>query len=33
MQLRSLSSPSETAHNKDILKMFLMACEVRTVDG
>lgn len=31
MQLRSLSSPSEIAHNEDILKIFLMACEVRTV--
>ncbi|MCD7465523.1 hypothetical protein HAX54_001468 [Datura stramonium] len=26
-----LSSPSEIAHNEDILKIFLMACEVRTV--
>lgn len=31
MQLRSLSSPSEIAHNDDILRIFLMACEVRTV--
>lgn len=31
MQLRSLSSPSEIAHNEDILRIFLMACEVRTV--
>lgn len=31
LQLRSLSSPSEIAHNEDILRIFLMACEVRTV--
>ncbi|KAK4337750.1 hypothetical protein RND71_042237 [Anisodus tanguticus] len=31
LKLRSLSSPSEIAHNEDILKIFLMACEVRTV--
>lgn len=31
MQLRCLSSPSEIVHNEDILKIFLMACEVRTV--
>lgn len=30
-QLRSLSSPSEIVHNDDILRIFLMACEVRTV--
>lgn len=30
-QLRSLSSVSEIAHNEDILRIFLMACEVRTV--
>ncbi|KAB1202761.1 hypothetical protein CJ030_MR8G022169 [Morella rubra] len=30
-QLRSLSSASEIAHNEDILRIFLMACEVRTV--
>lgn len=30
-QLRSLSNPSEIAHNEDILRIFLMACEVRTV--
>ncbi|CAJ1976202.1 unnamed protein product [Sphenostylis stenocarpa] len=29
--LRTLSSPSEIAHNEDILRIFLMACEVRTV--
>ena len=31
LQLRSLSSPSEIAHNEDILRIFLMACEVRNV--
>lgn len=31
LQLRSLSSPSEIAHNDDIIRIFLMACEVRTV--
>lgn len=31
LKLRSLSSPSEIAHNEDILKIFLMACEVRNV--
>ena len=31
LQLRSLSSPSEIAHNEDILRIFLMACEVRSV--
>lgn len=31
LQLRSLSSPSEIAHSEDILNIFLMACEVRTV--
>ncbi|XP_010674897.2 uncharacterized protein LOC104890970 isoform X2 [Beta vulgaris subsp. vulgaris] len=31
IKLRSLSSPSEIAHNEDILRIFLMACEVRTV--
>ncbi len=31
LQLRSLSSPSEIAHNEDIIRIFLMACEVRTV--
>ncbi|KAL2942428.1 Protein MON2-like protein [Bienertia sinuspersici] len=31
IKLRSLSSPSEIAHNDDILRIFLMACEVRTV--
>ncbi|OVA15488.1 protein of unknown function DUF1981 [Macleaya cordata] len=30
-KLRSLSSPSEIAHNEDILRIFLMACEVKTV--
>ncbi|GMH11321.1 hypothetical protein Nepgr_013162 [Nepenthes gracilis] len=29
LKLRSLSSPSEIAHNEDILRIFLMACEVR----
>ena len=31
LQLRSLSSSSEIAHNEDILRIFLMACGVRTV--
>lgn len=31
LQLRTLSSPSEIAHNDDILRIFLMACEVRTI--
>nr|XP_009802656.1 PREDICTED: protein MON2 homolog isoform X1 [Nicotiana sylvestris]XP_016448460.1 PREDICTED: protein MON2 homolog [Nicotiana tabacum] len=31
LKLRCLSSPSEIVHNEDILKIFLMACEVRTV--
>ncbi|XP_027107484.1 uncharacterized protein [Coffea arabica] len=31
LKLRSLSSPSEIAHNEDILRIFLMACEVRNV--
>ncbi|XP_071724220.1 uncharacterized protein [Rutidosis leptorrhynchoides] len=31
LKLRSLSSPSEISLNEDILRIFLMACEVRTV--
>ncbi|XP_057539687.1 uncharacterized protein LOC130817800 isoform X2 [Amaranthus tricolor] len=31
LKLRSLSSPSEIAQNEDILRIFLMACEVKTV--
>ncbi|XP_073141433.1 uncharacterized protein [Henckelia pumila] len=31
LKLRSLSSPNEIAHNEDILKIFVMACEVRNV--
>ncbi|WCJ43970.1 ARM repeat superfamily protein [Euphorbia peplus] len=31
IKLRSLSSPSEIADNEDILRIFLMACEIRTV--
>ncbi|KAE9589615.1 putative mon2, dimerization and cyclophilin-binding domain, guanine nucleotide exchange factor [Lupinus albus] len=31
LKLRSLSSPGEIAHNEDILRIFLIACEVRTV--
>lgn len=31
LQLRSLSSPGEIAQNEDILRIFLMACEVKTV--
>ncbi|XP_077247264.1 uncharacterized protein LOC143887020 [Tasmannia lanceolata] len=30
-QFRSLSNPSEIAHNEDILRIFLMACEAKTV--
>ncbi|XP_042513144.1 protein MON2 homolog isoform X2 [Macadamia integrifolia] len=31
LKLRSLSNPSEIAHNEDILRIFLMACEVKSV--
>lgn len=31
LQLRSLSSSSEIAQHDDILRIFLMACEVKTV--
>lgn len=31
LKLRTLSNPSEIAHNEDILRIFLMACEVKTV--
>ncbi|KAI9098922.1 hypothetical protein K1719_024689 [Acacia pycnantha] len=31
LKLRSLSNPSEIAQNEDILRIFLMACDVRTV--
>ena len=31
LQLRSLSSPSEIVQNEDILRIFLAACEVKTV--
>ncbi|KAJ4841109.1 hypothetical protein Tsubulata_003740 [Turnera subulata] len=31
LKLRTLSGPSEIALNEDILRIFLMACEVRTV--
>ncbi|KAL5566940.1 hypothetical protein UlMin_030104 [Ulmus minor] len=31
LKLRSLSSPSEIAHNEEILRIFLMACEVKTI--
>lgn len=31
LQLRSLSSPSEIAQNEDILRIFLVACDVKTV--
>ncbi|KAF5740546.1 protein MON2 isoform X1 [Tripterygium wilfordii] len=31
LKLRSLSSPSEIAYNDDIIRIFLMACEVRAV--
>lgn len=29
-QLRSLSCPTEIAHNEDILHIFLMACDVKS---
>ncbi|KAJ8475568.1 hypothetical protein OPV22_019295 [Ensete ventricosum] len=31
LKLRSLSSPNEIAHDEDILRIFLMACDVRSV--
>ncbi|XP_021281523.1 protein MON2 homolog isoform X1 [Herrania umbratica] len=31
LKLRTLSSPSEISHNEDIVRIFLMACEVKTV--
>ncbi|KAK3011261.1 hypothetical protein RJ639_010612 [Escallonia herrerae] len=31
LKLRSLASPDEIAHNEDILRIFLVACEVKTV--
>ncbi|WOL08916.1 hypothetical protein Cni_G17669 [Canna indica] len=31
LKLRSLSSPNEIAHNEDILRIFLMACDVKSV--
>ncbi|XWS58298.1 hypothetical protein CRYUN_Cryun08bG0021900 [Craigia yunnanensis] len=31
LKLRTLSSPSEILHNDDIVRIFLMACEVKTV--
>lgn len=31
LQLRTLSKPSDIAQNEDILRIFLMACEVKTV--
>lgn len=31
LKLRSLSAPSEIAQNEDILRMFLMACNVKSV--
>ncbi|KAJ8760664.1 hypothetical protein K2173_017642 [Erythroxylum novogranatense] len=31
LKLRTLSTPSEIAHSEDILRIFLMACEVKTV--
>jgi hypothetical protein len=31
LQLRSLSDPSEIAQNDDIIRIFLLACEVKTV--
>ena len=31
LKLRSLSGPSEIAQNEDILRMFLMACSVKSV--
>ncbi|XVE62867.1 hypothetical protein DITRI_Ditri06bG0154300 [Diplodiscus trichospermus] len=31
LKLRTLSSPTEISHNEDIVRIFLMACEVKTV--
>ncbi|XP_075500953.1 uncharacterized protein LOC142539404 isoform X2 [Primulina tabacum] len=31
LKLRSLSSPNEISHNEDILRIFVMACEVKNV--
>ncbi|KAJ4955381.1 hypothetical protein NE237_012164 [Protea cynaroides] len=31
LKLRSLSNPNEISHNEDILRIFLMACEVKSV--
>ncbi|KAL0397342.1 UNVERIFIED_CONTAM: protein MON2 [Sesamum calycinum] len=31
LKLRSMASPDEIAHNEDILRIFLMACEVKNV--
>ncbi|PKU60483.1 hypothetical protein MA16_Dca028156 [Dendrobium catenatum] len=31
LKLRSLSGPSEIAHNEDIVRIFLMACDARSV--
>ncbi|XWS42471.1 hypothetical protein CRYUN_Cryun16bG0016700 [Craigia yunnanensis] len=31
LKLRTLSSPSEISHNEDIVRIFLLACEVKTV--
>ncbi|KAL5702278.1 hypothetical protein ACHQM5_027513 [Ranunculus cassubicifolius] len=31
LKLRATSDPSEIAHNEDVLRVFLLACEVRTV--
>lgn len=31
LKLRSLSSPNEIAHNDDVLRIFLMACDVKSI--
>ncbi|KAI3445217.1 hypothetical protein Pfo_001882, partial [Paulownia fortunei] len=31
LKLRSLAAPNEIAHNEDILRIFVMACEVKNV--
>lgn len=31
MQIRSLSSPNEIAQNEDVLRIFLMACDVKSI--
>ncbi|XP_020274026.1 protein MON2 homolog isoform X2 [Asparagus officinalis] len=31
LKLRSLSTPSEIAHNEDVVRIFLMACDVKSI--